>query len=213
MRQRRNYNNSASAGISAMIIFVALVLVSAVVSITIVSFGQQIFKSTQDDAEKTENVIYGKIIVSSVIITAIEFDNNDEPNYAVLQVTMELSPGAPTVEDDLVKWAVFCENGADDRFTRWSNEGDLESATKTTDSGSDPGAVDTLEVGTNYMITLKLYHTTDTDDPPDNVMDEGGCPPAYFETHTLIFVMGDSGSYSSWDLRYDESLKEGDQII
>ena len=72
MRHRRNYNNVAEAGISAMIIFVALVLVSAVVSITIVSFGQQIFKSTQDDAEKTENVIYGKIIVSSVIITAIE---------------------------------------------------------------------------------------------------------------------------------------------
>ena len=113
----------------------------------------------------------------------------------------------------MVKWAVLCENGADDRFTRWSNEGDLESATKTTDSGSDPGAIDTLEVGINYMVVLKLYHTTDTDDPPDNIMDEGGCPPAYFETHTLIFVMGNSGSYSSWDLRYDESIKEGEQII
>lgn len=213
MRQRRNYNIFASAGISSMIIFVALILVSAIVSITMVSFGQQIFKSTQDDAEKTENIIYGKIIVSSAIITAIEFDNNNQPHYAVLQVTLELSPGAPVVEDDLIKWAVFCENGENNFFTRWSNEGDLESATKTTDSGSNPGAIDTLEVGINYMITLKLYHTTDTDDPPDDIMDQGGCPPAFYQTHTLIFVVGDSGSYSSWDLRYDESIKEGDQII
>ena len=61
------------------------------------------------------------------------------------------------------------------------------------------------------MITISLYHTTDTNN--DNILDQGGCPPNYLETHTLIFAMGSSGSYTSWDLRYDGDLIEGENII
>ena len=61
------------------------------------------------------------------------------------------------------------------------------------------------------MITISLYHTTDTNN--DNILDQGGCPPNYLETHTLIFAMGNSGSYTSWDLRYDGDLIEGENII
>ena len=47
----------------------------------------------------------------------------------------------------------------------------------------------------------------------DEVLDHGGCPPNYQETHTLVFAMGGSGSYSSWELRYDEKLEVGDYLI
>lgn len=228
MRRVNSDEKTGSAGISAMIIFVALILVAAVVSIVVIKFGQIIFNDTGQDAADTEAIIYGKIIVINGILTDIDFDENDddgdcpdptddtnlncdEPVFATLQVTLELSPGAPDIEDEEIKWAVLCENEHAPHRTRWSNEGNLESVTTATDSGSDPGSVDVMEVGITYMFTMTLYHTTDTNN--DNILDQGGCPPNFLETHTLIFVMGNSGSYTSWELRYDENLKIGEQII
>jgi|TARA_B100001540_G_C15722750_1_gene603860 hypothetical protein len=228
MRRVCSDENTGSAGISAMIVFVALVLVAAVVSIVMIKFGQVIFNDTGQDASDTESIMYGKIIIINGILTGIEFDDNDddgdcpdptddtdldcnEPVHATLQIMFELSPGAPNIDDDEIKWAVLCENENDARNARWSNEGNLEAVTTATDSGSDPGAVDEIEVGITYVITLSLYHTTDTNN--DNILDQGGCPPNFLETHTLIFAMGNSGSYTSWELRYDGDLKEGEKII
>ena len=61
------------------------------------------------------------------------------------------------------------------------------------------------------MLTISLHHTTDNNN--DGILDVGGCPPNYLETHTLVFVIGNSGSYTSWDLRYDEQLEEGEILI
>jgi len=58
---------------------------------------------------------------------------------------------------------------------------------------------------------ISLHHLTDTDG--DDLLDAGGCPPNPLETHTLIFAMGSSGSYTSWDLRYDEHLEIGEILI
>ena len=63
MRRAINSNELGSVGISSMIVFIALILVSAVISIVLISFGQEIFNTSSDDANNTENVIYGKIIV------------------------------------------------------------------------------------------------------------------------------------------------------
>ena len=195
-------------GYCAMIVLLALILVAAVVSIVVIKFGQTIFNDSGQDAN-TEAIIYGKIIVINGILTGITFDENDddndcpdpnddtnlncnEPVHATLQITFELSPGTPSIEDDEIKWAVLCENENNAFNARWSNEGNLESATTATDSGSDPGAVDVIEVGITYMITISLYHTTDTNN--DNILDQG-VVTNYLETHTLIFAMGNSGSY------------------
>ena len=204
-------NDFASVGISAMITFIALVLVSAVISIALVSIGQEIFQSSQTDSSKTENIIYGKVIITSAVITVIEFDANNDPIQANLFIALELSPGAPTIDDDLMKWMVLCPNENDESSARWTNEGNLESVTTATGDGGDIGAVEELVVGIVYMINLQLSHTSDTNN--DQVLDQGGCPPNYLETHTLIFAYGGTGSYSSWDLRYDESISSGEAII
>lgn len=219
MRRDHTKNNYGSAGISSMIVFIALILVSATISILVIQFGQELFNDSGQDGQDTENIIYGKIIVSNVIITAIEFDegdqdgdgDEDEPVQSTVQITFELSPGAPKIDDDDVKWAVLCENEIQPAGVRWSNEGNLESVTDATGDGGDTDAVEFIEVGITYMITIHLHHTTDTNG--DGILDEGGCPPNYRETHTLVFVMGNSGSYTSWELRYDESLTIGEDII
>ena len=63
MRRVCSDENTGSAGISAMIVFVALVLVAAVVSIVMIKFGQVIFNDTGQDASDTESIMYGKIII------------------------------------------------------------------------------------------------------------------------------------------------------
>ncbi|MBJ24108.1 MAG: hypothetical protein CMB64_05495 [Euryarchaeota archaeon] len=219
MRRFSTQTEFGSAGISSMIVFIALILVSATISIVLIQFGGELFNDSGKDAEDTENIMYGKIIVSNAIISAIEFDEGDndgdgdseEPVQSTIQITFELSPGAPNIDDDQLKWAVLCENEIEPAGVRWSNEGNLEAATTATGGGGDVDAIDTIEVGITYMITIFLHHTTDTN--ADGILDEGGCPPNFLETHTLVFVMGNSGSYTSWELRYDEALSEGEILI
>jgi len=211
MRLRRVPDDDASAGISSMIIFIALVLVSAVVAIVLITFGQELFQNSSSDAEDTSNVMYGKIIISNAVITAIDLDANENPTYANIQITLELSPGAPTVADEDIKWSVLCQNENQPNRDRWSNDGNLEAATTANGDGGDVGAVDEIEFGVVYMLTISLHHTTDNNN--DGILDDGGCPPNNLETHTLVFVIGNSGSYTSWDLRYDEQLEEGEILI
>ncbi|RAH15984.1 MAG: hypothetical protein CMB56_002010 [Methanobacteriota archaeon] len=219
MRRCNVRNNCGSAGISSMIVFIALILVSATLAVILIRFGQELFDDSGQDGQDTENTIYGKIVISNAVITAIEFDENDndadgdneEPVQSTLQITFELSPGAPEIDDHEVKWAVLCENEIQPEGLRWSNEGNLESVTTATGDGGDVDAVRVMEFGITYMITIPLHHTTDTNN--DGILDEGGCPPNFLETHTLIFVMGNSGSYTSWELRYDESLATGEVLI
>jgi len=212
MRRVPTCDNSASMGINAMIVFVALVLVSAVISVVILTLGQQIFQHSEVDADKTENIVYGKIFVSSATITNIEFDANNNPRHANLKLSIELSPGAGTVEDHLVHWAVLCptENG-NQLEARWTNEGNFEAATTASGNGGDVGAIEELSVGAVYMITVALEHTTDDDN--DGIMDSGGCPPNFLESHTLIIAISGSGSYTSLELNYDDSIDIGEKLI
>ena len=212
MRRFVKPNNSASVGISAMIVFVALILVSAVISIVIGSIGQEIFEESNTDASKTDDIIYGKIFIISAVISAIELDGNNEPMHANILVSLELSPGASIVDDDMVKWTVLCPNEINPDVERWTNEGNLEAATTASGDGGDIGAIEELSVGTTYMINIHLQHTTDNVGG-DGTMDSGGCPPNYLEVHTLIFAIGGTGSYTSWNLNYDESLDVGEVLI
>jgi archaellin len=211
MRRCQAGNSSGSQGLSAMIIMVALVLVSSVIAIVLITFGQEIFTNSGDDATASQNAIYGKILVRNAVITAIKFDGNNDPIHANIQITLELSAGTSPIDDDLVTWSVLCQREDNPNNDRWANDGNLEAATSVTGDGGDIGDIDTLEVGKVYMLTIALQHTQDTDN--DQVLDNGGCPPNYQETHTLIFAMGGSGSYSSWELRYDAKLEVGDYLI
>lgn len=212
MRRLNTEEDSGSAGIGAMIIFVALILVSAVVSIVLISFGQELFEDSSNDANKNDDLMFGKILITNAVVTSIELDSDGNPTYMNLLLTLELTPGSPNIADDLVQWSVLCPNEENPSRFRWSNDGNLEAATTSTGDGGDIGAIDELEVGINYMLAISLYHTTDDDG--DGVGDKGGCPPNFLETHTLVFVMPSSGSYSSWDLRYDdEHLEAGDLLI
>ena len=50
MAHRRD---DASQGISAMIVFIAIILMSSIISAVVIGFGEKVFSNTKTDARKT----------------------------------------------------------------------------------------------------------------------------------------------------------------
>ncbi len=207
VRERNSGDDLASAGISALIIFIAMIIVASIISSLIIGSLMMILQDSQNDASKTETILYGKVIIVDATITALSKDSSGDIDAAVILLAIEMAPGSTEMRDEKMLWSVFCPNEDNPEFGfRWSNVGNLESATTASGSGSDVDAIDSLSPGGTYMFALALY-----DDDTD--ADEGGCPPNEGETHTLMFAVEGGGSASSWDLRYNQNVNEGDQLI
>ena len=206
MRGQMSKDDLATAAISALIIFIAMILIASVISALIISSMMTLLQESQNDAADTDNMLYGKIIILDATITSVS-RNGGEIDTAVILIAFEMAPGSTTMNDEKMLWSVFCPNEDNNNGDRWSNNGDLESATTTIGNGGDVDAVDSLSPGGTYMFALALFHD---DDPAAN---QGGCPPNEGETHTLIFAIEGGGSASSWDLRYKQNVDEGTQLI
>ena len=206
MRQRSSEDELASAGISALVIFIAMIIVAAIISSLILNSLMMLLQDSQNDSNDTEGVIYGKVIIIDATITSIVVGDTGEIDAAVILLTLEMAPGSTTMKDEQMLWTTFCPNEGNNNAARWSNVGNLESATTAKGSGGDVDAIDTLSPGVTYMFALALFH-----DGP--VAGEGGCPPNEGETHTLVFASEGGGASSSWDLRYTQNINEGDQLI
>lgn len=205
MRRQTPGDDVASAGISALIIFIALILVSSVISALIINSMMALLQESQNDAANTDDILYGKVIIIDATITSIS-KSSGEIDAAVILIAFEMAPGSTTINDEKMLWSVFCPNENNINQDRWSNIGNLESATTASGTGSDVDAIDSLRPGGTYMFALALY-----DD--DSAVGQGGCPPNEGETHTLIFAIEGGGSASSWDLRYKKNLNTGTQLI
>ena len=206
MRERSSEDELGSAGISALVIFIAMIIIAAIISALIVNSLMMLLGDSQNDSSDSQKVIYGKVIIIDATITSISLGDNGEIDAAVILLTLELTPGSTSMNDEQMLWTTFCPNEDSNNNARWSNVGNLESATTAKGSGGDVDAIDTLSPGITYMFALALFH-----DGP--VAGEGGCPPNEGETHTLVFALEGGGTSSSWDLRYKQNLNEGDQLI
>ena len=74
--RRDTRNDDASQGIGAMVLFVAIVLMSSIISGVVIGFGEKIFSETKNDAK--ENVPRVKGIVNIVILEIFTLGANDE---------------------------------------------------------------------------------------------------------------------------------------
>ena len=206
MRERELEDDLASVAISALIIFIAMVLIASVISALIISTMSTLLRESENDSADTKAILYGKVIIIDATITSVS-ESSGEIDSTVILIAFEMAPGSPVIEDEKMLWAVFCPNEKTPTNDRWSNYGNLEAATTASGAGGDVDAIDGLTPGGTYMIAITLFH----DDNP--ATDEGGCPPNKGETHTLIFALEGGGSASSWDLRYKQNINEGTQLI
>ena len=205
MRGRMSKDALATAGISALIIFIAMILIASVISAVIIGSMMTLLNDSQNDAADTDDVLYGKVIIIDATITSIS--RGAEIDAAVILIAFEMAPGSTTMNDEKMLWAVFCPNEDNIMGDRWSNNGNFEAATNAFGSGGDVDAIDSLTPGGTYMFALALFHD---DDPAAK---QGGCPPNEGETHTLVLAVEGGGSASSWDLRYKQNIDEGTQLI
>ena len=206
MRGQMSKDDPATVAISALIIFIAMILIASVISALIIGSMMTLLQESQNDAADTDNILYGKVIIIDATITSVS-RNGAEIDAAIILIAFEMAPGSTTMNDEKMLWSVFCPNEDNLNGDRWSNNGNLESATTAVGNGGDVDAIDSLTPGGTYMFALALFHD---DDPAAS---QGGCPPNEGETHTLIFAIEGGGSASTWDLRYKQNIDEGTQLI
>ena len=213
---------SASIGIGAMIVFIALILVAAVASAVIIQTGEKLQQNAQQTGDDTREEIGGKVSIITVWVgDQTDCDGDDDGTGGAgagadfldkcITLVFELAAGSEPVDESNVIWTIICENNAQDGMN--TIYGDFNTANDNTESaGSDTLNVDgsakgdtTLSPGEVYMIDLK----TETDDDDAPVSTE--CAPVIGEEHTMIIsVEGGGTTYET--LTYN-SVTEGDSIV
>ena len=90
-------NGDASQGISAMIVFIAIILMSSVISAVVIGFGEKVFTETKTDAQ--ENVPSIKGVVNIIVLEIFTLGTNDE-----IHIVFELPYIEAPVSDENVAW-------------------------------------------------------------------------------------------------------------
>ena len=117
----KRYRDDASQGISAMILFIAIILMTSVISAVVIGFGEKVFSETKTDAQ--ENVPSVKGIVNVVILEISTLGANDE-----IHIVFELPYIEAPVSDENVAWVVMCHPTGTNRVA--FDEGDFTIATE-----------------------------------------------------------------------------------
>ena len=192
-------DTAGSEGISALLIFIVLVLVASSISALIIVTGEKLMQASQSDAQDMQDGVYGKIFIIDMIVIAITYDANNDPTLADFRIIFELTPGSPDIADVDALWSVMCPNPLGGSAVRLVDIGDFGAATNASGDGNDAAAIDTLETGVTYMLQIRLT--------------DAACAPVYQESHTLVFGFIDGGGVSTWSLDYGLALRVGDRMI
>lgn len=137
----------AEAGTSAMIIFIGLVMVSAIVSALILSVGANIFTEAKSDAQQTTPNIQGIVHISILEISGLGAEDQ-------LHLVFELPYVGDPVPDTSVSWVLMClPNGNNNVLF---DEGDFTTATTMQGDGETVADVTQFTPGTVYRILLEL---------------------------------------------------------
>ena len=119
--QKNEQDDLAAIGIGAMIVFIALILVAAVASAVIIQTGEKLQQNAQAAGEGTKDAMATKISIINVV----------KSGATEVTVTMELSPGSDSIDDDAdIHWKALCSAG--------STEGDMATAATDRSGRSDP---------------------------------------------------------------------------
>jgi len=140
-------NNRAEAGTSAMIIFIGLVMVSAIVSALILGVGANIFTEAKSDAQQTTPNIQG--IVNVVVLEVANVGANDQ-----IHIVFELPYVGNPVADTSVSWVMMCLPDGNNNVV--FDQGDFSPATTMQGDGQTLDDVTVFTPGTVYRILIDL---------------------------------------------------------
>ena len=190
MRRSINADN-AEVGTSSMIIFIALILVSSIISAIIVGVGQNAFSLSQSDAE--QNIPSAKGITNVVVLEVFTLGTPDE-----IHIVFELPYIEQPLPDDELSWNLLCvpSNQGGVRDTIRVDEGNFELATTLDGDGRTALPLVEFEPASYYRLIMVLTEN---------------CDFADIETATLV-IMVDRGRTQEFQLNIGSSPYEGQDL-
>ena len=149
--------DDASQGISAMIVFIAIILMSSIISAVVIGFGEKVFANTKTDANENTPSIKGIVYISVLEISSL--GANDE-----IHIVFELPYIENSVSDEDVAWVVMCHPTGTNRVA--FDEGDFTIATTLDGDGRTALPLVEFDTGASYrmIITLTECDLEDIDD-------------------------------------------------
>ena len=189
--QKKNMNEETndwgSIGIGAMIVFIALILVAAVASAVIIQTGEKLQQNAQQSGSDTQQEISGKISIITVWV------GDQGAGAEEIIMVFELAPGSEPIADDVVYWAVICDDGVGIPAVV---DGDLSAFTEL------DGAIGVAQFdpGETYMIDLTVGGGAGN-----------SCAPALNEEHSM--VISANGGGSTYETLFYQSITQGDTIV
>ena len=181
-------DNRAEAGTSAMIIFIGLVIVSAIVSGLILGVGANIFSEAKSDAQQNTPNIQGIIHISVLEISSL--GANDQ-----LHIVFALPYVGDAVADTSVSWVMMCLPTGGNNVV--FDQGDFTPATTMLGDGQTVGDETEFTPGTVYRMMLDLT---------------GNCDLESTEEATLIIIV-DKGRTQERFLEIGGAPYEGQDLM
>ena len=229
-------DNHASVGIGTMITFIAIILVSALISMTIVITLEKAFKNQSTTADAMEE--RGKIVVESIMTylfepcwqsTMTDPDCNFPYGHHQLLLYFHLAPGSTQISDTNVHYMFRCINEEGGKYEvgnpvrssdfnhdhAWGSRASVDAGTTNTPielgrvvlQSDHSVGVDVLEYGPSYLLKLEMYDNQNT----ATRFDDEGCRISENYDTQLLFIVG-GGSPTEFTLHF-RSLEVGQLII
>tara|TARA_B100000287_G_scaffold27684_1_gene26260 strand:+ start:2523 stop:3095 length:573 start_codon:yes stop_codon:yes gene_type:complete len=188
---RRDMNSDdASQGVSAMIIFVSIILMTSIISAVLIGFGEKVFAETKTDAQ--ENVPSVKGIVNIVVLEIFSLGANDE-----IHIVFELPYIEQNIGDTNVAWVVMCfpTNQGGGRQTMHFDEGDFSLATDLDGNGLTAADIDEFEPAVTYRMIMQLSE----------------CDLEAIDDASLV-IMVDRGRTQEWQMNIGSAPYQGQDL-
>ena len=179
-------SDDASQGISAMIVFISIILVSSIISGVVIGFAEKVFTETKTDAK--ENVPSVKGIVNIVVLEIFSLGANDE-----IHIVFELPYIESAVADEDLAWVVMCNPSGSNNVN--FDEGDFILATDLDGDGRTDLPLEQFEPAVTYRMIIPL------EDCDLNDIDEA----------TLI-LMVDRGRTQEWQMHIGSAPYQGQDL-
>ena len=188
---------SASIGIGAMIVFIALILVAAVASAVIIQTGEKLQQNAQQAGSDTQQEISGKISIITVWV------GDQAAGAEEITMVFETAPGSEPIARDAVHWSVICDAGG---ATPAVKDGDFDGAGDTVAAGAtnlDGTAIANglILPGTAYMVDLVVGDATAN----------ANCEPDINEEHQMMVQVNGGGS--TYETLSYTSETQGDIVV
>jgi hypothetical protein len=148
---RRAKSDNAEVGTGAMVIFIALILVSSIISALIIGVGENIFSRTKAGAQ--QNIPTFKGITNVVVLEISNLGATDE-----IHIVFELPYVEQSVSEEDLAWVLMCVPGTQPGTKRiiYFDEGNFQFATTLDGDGLTDLPLVEFEPGVDYRMIIQL---------------------------------------------------------